>query len=162
MLKEARDQDLHKIQTTVESASTTHNKIASERDAYKSQTADLQQQLIALQADLELSQSDYQRTLQSFENLQKALEGMQLEHDSEIALLVEQRNHSEQVAAASASANSIAVQEANEVKMNDLQRANDMAIRNLMIEIDVMEKKHEVTIVIDLHLMSSSYILFHT
>ena len=69
---------------------------------------------------------------------------MQLEHDGEIALLVEQRNHSEQVASASAGANLTAVQEANEVKMNNLQRANDMAIRNLMSEIDVMEKKHEV------------------
>ena len=49
-----------------------------------------------------------------------------------------------QVASTSADANLTAAHEANEVKMNDVQCANEMANRNLMIEIDVMEKKYEV------------------
>merc|ERR1711862_786612 len=113
MLKEARDHDLQQIQNNIDSASETQSKISDERDVYKSQMTDLQQQLQATSADLKLSQSDYQRLLSSYDNLQKALEGMQCEHDSEITLLQEQRKHAEDVLKDSHDANIVALQELN-------------------------------------------------
>ena len=74
--------------------------------------------------DLKSSPSDYESSLQLDENLQKSLESIRLENYGEIALMVEQNNHSEKVASASVSTNLTSVHEANEVKMNDLKRAN--------------------------------------
>ncbi len=122
------------------------NSLLPRRDAtLVDEARDLERQLAAALADLELSRKDYERAVMSNENLQSALESFQVEREAELSLLEEQRKHSEATLAAAHAAGIEAINEVNEARVKEVQLAADSAIRNLMEEIKVLEASIEVS-----------------
>jgi len=145
MVKEERDRDRAEIQSTVKSASSNVNKICTERDEARSQAQTAQQQLEATLADLEIMKSDFERLTLSNGNLQRALEAFQNERDAELDLLDEQRKNADMVQKAANDAKVVALREENEAKMREVQQSADMAVKNSMQEIVVLEGSVEVS-----------------
>jgi hypothetical protein len=145
LLKEETDREKEKSLSAAEAARNNITEIASQRDAAKQEARDLERQLAAALADLELSRKDYERAVMSNENLQSALESFQVEREAELSLLEEQRKHSEATLAAAHAAGIEALNEVNEARVKEVQLAADSAIRNLMEEIKVLEASIEVS-----------------
>jgi len=143
LLKEETDREKEKSLSAAEAARNNITEIASQRDAAKQEARDLERQLAAALADLELSRKDYERAVMSNENLQSALESFQVEREAELSLLEEQRKHSEATLAAAHAAGIEAINEVNEARVKEVQLAADSAIRNLMEEIKVLEASIE-------------------
>jgi len=74
LLKEETDREKEKSLSAAEAARNNITEIASQRDAAKQEARDLERQLAAALADLELSRKDYERAVMSNEKLQSALE----------------------------------------------------------------------------------------
>lgn len=145
LLKEETDREKEKSLSAAEAARNNLTEIASQRDAAKQEARDLERQLAATLADLELSRKDYERAVLSNENLQSALESFQVEREAELSLLEEQRKHAEATLAAAHAAGIEAINEVNEARVKEVQLAADSAIRNLMEEIKVLEASVEVS-----------------
>ena len=146
VLKEEHKREHEKRHSEKEAVTSNLATITEERDTARQQVKDLEQQLAAAIADLDLAKNDRERILKSHENLQRALEAFQLERDSEMALLEEQRRDME-VASAQAHAAAIgSMKEACEARMREVQCAADKAIRNLMNEVNNLEETLEVRI----------------
>jgi hypothetical protein len=146
MLKEEQSRDLNKNHSEKEAVSSNLATITVERDTARHEARDLERQLSAAIADLDLSKSDNGRIMTSHENLQRALEAFQMERDSEMAMLDEQRSDMEAAAAGAHAAAIDAMNDANDAKMRDVQLAADKAIRNLMDEVNRLESTLEVSI----------------
>lgn len=112
-----------------------------ERDSAIAQVQDLQQQLAAVFADLEIAKSDLERALLSRNNLQVALESFQGEREAELALMEEQRLEAEQTIRAAHAAAMDAMREANEAHLREIQMAADASVRHSMEEIQNLESK---------------------
>ncbi len=149
MLKEETDREKEKSLSAAEAARSNLTELASQRDAAKQEVRDLERQLAAALADLELSRKDYERAVTSNENLQSALESFQVEREAELSLLEEQRKHAEAALAAAHAAGIEAINEVNEARVKEVQMAADTAIRNLMEEIKILEASVEVCVHID-------------
>lgn len=76
-------------------------------------------------------------------NLQNALEAFQSEREAEMALLEEQRHAAEEATAAAHAAALDAMRESNEAKMKEVSLAADKAIRNIMEEVNQLERRVE-------------------
>jgi hypothetical protein len=148
MLKEARDRDRAQIESTTSSASENQTKIASSRDAARAEAQDMERQLAATLADLELARADYNRAMLSSANLQRALEAFQNEREAETGILEEQARSSEEATAAAHAATLTATVEANEAQMKAVQYAADAAIRNIMDEVKTLEQTVQVSHII--------------
>jgi hypothetical protein len=120
----------------------------SERDAAKAKARDLEQQLAAAHADVELANTDRNRALMANENLQRALEDFQSERDAEIALLMEQRTADEEAIEAAHNASLEAMREANAAEIRDIQYAANKSVQNSLVEIDKMEATIQVSCMI--------------
>lgn len=145
MLEEERIREKSALETAHEKTSEDHAQVLSERDAAKAQVRDLEQLLAAAQADLDLANTDRNRSLMANENLQRALEDFQSERDAEIALLNEQRVGAEEAIAAAHAASLEAMKEANAADMRDVQYAADKSLQNSLAEMDKMEATIQVS-----------------
>jgi chromosome segregation ATPase len=115
--------------------------VEDERDSAIAQVQELQQQLAAVQADLEIAKSDLERALLSRNNLQVALESFQGEREAELAMMEEQRLEVEQSTRAAHAAAMDAMREANEALLREIQMAADASVRHSMEEIQSLESK---------------------
>jgi len=139
MLEEERKREKAALESAHEKTSESHAMVATERDAAKAHSGNLEQLLAAARADLELATTDRDRALLANENLQKALEDFQGERDAEIALLAEQHRADEEAIAAAHAASLEATREASAIEMRDVQYAADKSVQNSLVELDKME-----------------------
>jgi len=144
MLKEEKEREKEKSQSVAEAARTNLAGISAERDAAKQEVCDLERQLAAALADLDLARTDYERSITSNENLQLALEAFQSEREAELALLEEQKRDAEAALAAAHAAAIEAMNETSEARMREVQIAANAAIRNVMEEVKSLEVSVEV------------------
>jgi len=143
LLKEERERDRAHKQSTTESLETNQAMVANERDAALAEARDLQQQLAAARADLDVARADVERAATSSGNLQYALEAFQAERDAEIGIMEEQRKEQEEGTAAAHAAAILAINETNQAHMNQIQQAADSAVKNVMAEVNSLETKCE-------------------
>jgi hypothetical protein len=146
LLEEERQREKALLESAKEKSSEDYVLVLSERDAAKARARDLEQQLAAARADVELGNTDRNRALLACENLQRALEAIQSERDAEIALLMEQRTAAEEAMEAAHAAALEAMRESNKAEMRDVQYAADKSVQNSLAEMDKME----ATIVVSL------------
>ena len=139
MLEEERRREKEALESVTEKSTEDYTLAISQRDTARAEVQDLQQQLAAARADLDLANTDRNRALMANENLQTALESFQNERDAEIALLVEQRAAAEDAIAAAHEASLEAMREANAQQMRDVQYAADKSVQNTLTEMDKME-----------------------
>lgn len=139
LLEEERQREKALLESANEASSENFIQVSSERDAAKARVQDLEQQLAAAQADVEIANSDKDRALLASENLQRALEAIQNERDSEIALLMEQRNSADEAMAAAHAVEIESIRQANIAEMKDVQYAADKSVQNSLVEMDKME-----------------------
>lgn len=139
MLEEERQREKAALESETEKSSGDYALAISQRDTARAELQDLQQQLAAARADLDLANTDRNRALMANENLQTALESFQNERDAEIALLMEQRTAAEEAIEAAHEASLDAMREANAQQMRDVQYAADKSVQNTLTEMDKME-----------------------
>lgn len=139
MLEEERRREKDALESVTEKTSEDYTQAISQRDTARAELQDLQQQLAAARADLDLANTDRNRALMANENLQTALESFQNERDAEISLLMEQRAAAEEAIAAAHEASLDAMREANAQQMRDVQYAADKSVQNTLTEMDKME-----------------------
>ena len=155
MLKETRDRELAKSQSTVADVTSHKSSLETERNAALARAQDLDQQLQVALADVEVARSDLERAMISNANLQRALESFQSEREAELAMLEELRHNDEEATAASHAAAIQATHEANESKMRKVKLAADAAIKKIADEMQTMQKKVEECGRDNLHLRRS-------
>jgi GRAB domain/GRIP domain len=144
MLKEDHNREKAKIQTVAASAESSTAQLESERDEALSKVHDLQLQLSAAIADIDVAKSDVQRIMIANGNLQAALESFQSERDAEMTMLEEKRYEDELAMTATHAVAIDAIREANQAEIRQLQRVSDAAIMNSMEEIKRLEEKLEM------------------
>jgi len=145
LLEEERRREKALLESANEESSENYVAVSSERDAAKAQVQDLERQLAAAHADVEIANSDKNRALLASENLQRALEAIQSERDSEIALLMEQRVAAEEAMSTAHAVEVEAIREANASQMKDVQYAADKSVQNSLVEMDKMETTIQVS-----------------
>lgn len=143
MVKEERDRERMKNQTVVQSAESSTAQLEEERNTARARVQDLERQLRAMAADLEIAKADTQRVTTANLNLQNALESFQNEREAELALVEEQRREAEQATAAAHAAALEATHEAHDAHVKQIQNTADASVRHLMEEIKRLEAKLE-------------------
>lgn len=143
MLKEDHNREKAKVQTFTESAESNSAQLETERDEALAKVQDMQLQLSAALADVEVARSDTERVMNANSNLQAALESFQNEREAEIEMLEGIRREQEEATAAAHAASVQATYETHQVEMRQIQAASDEAIQNSMEEIKRMEEKLE-------------------
>ena len=146
MLKEQRDRERAHRETAAVNAESSQAELEAERDAALSTARDLEQQLMATLADLDVARSDTERIMIGHANLQSALEAFQSEREAEMSLVEEQRMMAEEATAAAHAAAIEATHEANEARMRQVQMAADAAVKNVMAEVQALQAKLEVSL----------------
>lgn len=144
MLKEARDRERAHRQNAAVDAESNQAELLAERDVAMATVRDLERQLKAVLADLEMAKADADRITMANINLQNALEAFQSERDAEMQMIQEQREEAEVATAASHLAAIEATREANEARTREVQMAADAAVKNVMAEVQDLEAKLEV------------------
>lgn len=144
LLEEERLREKALLESANENVSESISRVSSERNAAKATVQDLEQQLAAAYADLEIANADRDRALMASENLQRALEAIQCERDSEIALLMEQRAAAEEAMEAAHAVEVESLHQANASQIKDVQYAADKSVQNSLVEIDKMEATIQV------------------
>lgn len=145
MLKEARDRERAHRENAAVNAESNQAELEAERDVALSTARDMERQLKATLADLEIAKADADRILMANVNLQSALEAFQSERDAEMSMVEEQRAEAEQATAAAHAAAIEATIGTNEARMREVQVAADAAVRNVMQEVHELEGKLEVS-----------------
>lgn len=143
MLKEDHSREKAKVQNVAASTESITAHLESERDEALARGHDLQLQLSAALADLDIAKSDVERTMISNGNLQAALEAFQNEREAEVAMLEESRREQEEVMSAAHAAALDATHEANQAEIRQIQRVADAAVTHSMDEIKRLEDKLE-------------------
>lgn len=143
MLKEECDRERTKNATVAVNAESSQAELESERDAALALTRDLENQMNAVLADLEVARSDTSRVMTANVNLQNALEAIQNEREAELSLLEQQRVDAEAATAAAHAAAIEAASEASEVRIKEAQTAADAAVKNTMGHVETLEVKLE-------------------
>jgi hypothetical protein len=141
MLKEKQDREQAKSLAVAEGLETNKVNLQVERDAALARVRDLEQQLTAALADVEIARADTDRVMTSNSNLQRALESFQAEREAELGMLEDERRSAEESMAAAHAAAIQATDEANEARMKEIQFAADKAVKNCMDEIKNLEAK---------------------
>ena len=141
MLKEARERERLHRETAAVNAESSQAELEAESDAALSTARDLEHQLMAALADLEVARFDTERIMLGNSNLQSALEAFQNEREAEMAILDEQRMAAEEATAAAHAAAIQATHEANKTRMREVQMAADAAVKNVMAEVQTLERK---------------------
>ena len=139
MLEEERLREKSALESAQDKTSEDYAQVLNERDAANATVRNLEQQLVAARADLELAHTDRDRAVTANDNLTMALEAFQSERESEISLLSEQRIADEEAVKAAHQASLEAMKEANAAQMRDVQYAADKSVQNQLAEMDKME-----------------------
>ena len=143
MMKEELNREKTKNESAVQSAMSSNNQIELERDEARSEVRDVKQQLTAALADLEIAKADVSRMTTANNNLQSALEAFQDERQAEMDLLDEQRKESEEALSCAHDAKMDALRQTYNTEMKQVQKAADMAVKNSMNEVTLLEVKIE-------------------
>ena len=143
MMREELGRERTKNQSVVQSAMTSNNQIELERDEARSEVHDVKQQLTAALADLEIAKADVSRITIANSNLQAALEAFQDERQAEMDLLDEQRKESEEALSCANDAKMDALRQTHIAEMKQVQNAADMAVKNSMDEVKLLEGRIE-------------------
>jgi hypothetical protein len=141
MHKEAQEFHMVQSQSAAQSAETNTVQLISARDAALSQVQDLQRQLSAATADLEIARADTDRAVLGNQNLQLALEAIQNERETEIQMWEEQKQHQEEATAAAHAAALEATYEANEAQLRQMEATSQARLRQSQKEIADLEHK---------------------
>jgi hypothetical protein len=144
MLKEARDRERAHRENAAFNAESSQAELEAERNAALSTARDLERQLTATLADLDIAKADADRIMMANVNLQSALEAFQSERDAEMNMIEQQRVEAEEATAAAHAAAIEATHEANEARMREVQYAADAAVKNVMAEVQELQNKLEV------------------
>lgn len=144
MLKEDHSRQKAKVQTVAASAESSTAQLEAERDEALARVHDLQLQLSAAMADIDVAKSDAERVMTANGNLQAALEAFQNEREAEMAMIEENRREQEEAMAAAHAAALDATHEANLAEIRQIQRASDSAVMTAMDEIKRLEEKLEM------------------
>ena len=144
MLKEARDRERAHRENAAVDAESNQAELIAERDVALSTARDLERQLTAALADLDIAKADTDRIMMANVNLQSALEAFQNERDAEMNMVQEQQREAETATAAAHAAAIEAMHKANEARMREVQMAADAAVKNVMAEVHELEAKLEV------------------
>jgi hypothetical protein len=144
MIKEARDRERFHRESAAVNAESSQAELEAERDAALSTARDLERQLMAVLADLEIARSDTERIMMANLNLQSALEAFQSEREAEMNLFNAQRLTDEEATAAAYAAAIEATHEANDARMREVQMAADAAVKKVMTEVQEVQEKLEV------------------
>ena len=143
MMKEDLVREQKKNKSAASSAESNSAQLEVERSAALASARDLEQQLAAALADVEVARADSARIMTANDNLQSALESFQNEREAELGILEEQRSEMEQATAAAHAAALDALREANDANMQEIQMAADKAVKNSMDEIKLLEDRLE-------------------
>lgn len=144
ILKEDHSREKAKVQNVAASAESNTAQLITERDEALAKVQDLQLQLSAALADVDVSKSDTERVMMANSNLQAALEAFQNEREAEMALFEENRLAQEEATAAAHAAALEATHEAHQADIRHIQQAADAAVKNSMEEIKNLEGKLEM------------------
>jgi len=139
MLKEENIRERTKKQSVVDSAMSSRTQIESQRDTALSELRDAKQQLAAALGDLEISRSDNSRMMTANNNLQSALEAFQDEREAEMEMIDEQRREAENVFKSANATATSALRQIHEAEMDEIQKASDTAVKNVMHEMELLE-----------------------
>lgn len=120
LVREERDRERAKNHSMVQSTESSNAQLETERDSALAEARDVQQQLTAALADLDVAKADQERILTANNNLQAALEAFQDERQAEMKLIDEQRAESEE-----------ALRSAHAASMEALKQTHAQEIRNL-------------------------------
>ena len=140
LLKESHKREVDEMQMKIENLSSSSKIISTERDTALQEATDIERKLTQALADLQLSQNDYERVLASCENMQRAIEAFQSERDAELTLLNEQRLEAEAALKAAHEASLEALRQSNTMRMQEVERASNEAVKNSMNEISKLEQ----------------------
>ena len=140
MLREERDRDRARLEAAAEDATSAGTALASDRDAARAEAADADQRLAAALADLGVARSDLDRMVAANDNLQAAMASFEAERDAEADIVEEQRRIADEAMQAAHEASLQATVQANEGRMREVQEAADQAVRNVMGQIDELER----------------------
>eukprot|EP00980_Cylindrotheca_fusiformis_P029326 scaffold23297_cov132-Cylindrotheca_fusiformis.AAC.4 len=143
MLREEYNRERAKNQSAVQSALHSSTKVESERDEALSELRDTKQQLAAAVADLEIAKADIARITVANNNLSDALEAFQEERRAEMELMDEQRKEAENAISCAHEAAIENLKEAHSAELRQLQSAGDMALKNKMGELSLLEARVE-------------------
>jgi len=143
VLKEQHAREKERIIAESESNTSMQSQLANERDAANAKALDLEQQIAALRADLDIVKSDYSRALEANHNLQSALEAMQSESQTEISMLEESQKSTEQAIHDAHEAALRAEKDANEKLMAEIQNAASASVSRMIQELNDTETKVE-------------------
>ena len=144
LLEEERLREKALLESANEATSENFIQVSHERNAAKAKVQDLEQRIAAAYADVQIANTDRDRALMASENLQRALEAIQSERDSEIALLMEQRVAAEEAMEAAHAVEVESLRQANASQMKDVQYAADKSVQNSLVEMDKMEATIQV------------------
>jgi hypothetical protein len=143
MLKEDHEQQRIRNENATASVENNAAQLQEELDAALSQVFDLQQQLAAAMADVEIARSDTDRVMMANNNLQHALEAFQSEREAELTMREEQQKEAEDAMVAAHQASLEAIHATNEGHIREIQKASDAAVQHSMEEISRLEAKLE-------------------
>ena len=143
MLKEDHNREKAKVQNVAASAESSTAQLEAERDEALAKVQDMQLQLSAAFADVEVARSDTDRVMTANNNLQAALEAFQNERDAEMAMLEENRREQEEATAAAHAAALEATYEAHQEEIRQIQQTSDAAVQKSKDEIKLLEEKLE-------------------
>lgn len=135
-------------ESAMSSAASNQANVEAERDAALAHCRDLDHQLTAALADVEVARADTDRALLGNANLNKALAAFQAERDAEMALWEEQHHSQEEATAAAHAAALEATHAANESKMREVKGASDRAVKAIQSEVSVMQSQLEVSFLV--------------
>lgn len=144
MLKEENEREKARTHNVVISAESNSAQLLSERDELNAKIHDLQLQLAAALADVEVARSDADRIMIANGNLQAALEAFQAEREAETTLLENNQREQEKALDAAHAVALEATRETHRAEIRQIQEAADAAVKNSMSEIKLLEEKIEM------------------
>ena len=143
MLKEDHNREKAKVQNVSASAQSSTAQLEAERDEAIAKVQDMQLQLSAALADVDVARSDTERVMTANNNLQAALEAFQNEREAEMAMLEENRREQEEATAAAHAAALEATHEAHQDDIRQIQQASEAEVQKSMEQIKSLEEKLE-------------------
>merc|ERR1712032_473340 len=143
VLREEIKREKEIIQTRILSNSSFIEKIIEEKDAANYKSFDLEQKLAVLSADYSVIKADFQRTLKSNANLQRAQESFQSDHEAELAHFVKSRKSSRNKIKIANEASLLELKNENKILLIEIEKLLEKNMTNVISELRKTEKKIE-------------------
>ena len=139
-LEQTRQQEKEQREAAASTAANDLAGIEAARDEALARCRDLEQQLTAALADVDVARADADRVMLGNANLNKALAGFQAEREAEMALWEEQRQSQEEATAAVHATTLQATKAAHEQVLANVKAAADQTIRSIQAKVVQLEK----------------------